>query len=84
MIMQYIFKLLLGKRKLVLVFQHSYIYNIRVLSNIFICLSDRYKNMEIYKYKACLAQRSEHRTCNAMVIGSTPIAGLLLSHSKIS
>ncbi len=27
---------------------------------------------------ACLAQRSEHRTCNAMVIGSTPIAGFFL------
>lgn len=24
---------------------------------------------------ACLAQRLEHRTCNAMVIGSIPIAG---------
>ena len=26
---------------------------------------------------ACLAQRPERRTCNAMVIGSTPIAGFL-------
>ena len=25
--------------------------------------------------RACLAQRPERRTCNAMVIGSTPIAG---------
>ncbi len=40
--------------------------------------------MEIFcYYKACLAQRSEHRTCNAMVIGSTPIAGLSLSHYSL-
>lgn len=26
-------------------------------------------------HRACLAQRLEHRTCNAMVIGSIPIAG---------
>lgn len=27
---------------------------------------------------ACLAQRLEHRICNAMVIGSIPIAGFFL------
>lgn len=32
-------------------------------------------------YLACLAQRPEHRTCNAMVIGSNPIAGFCFSFS---
>ena len=32
-------------------------------------------NMSCGADLACLAQRPERRTCNAMVIGSTPIAG---------
>lgn len=32
---------------------------------------------------ACLAQRSERRTCNAMVIGSTPIAGFFFYYITI-
>lgn len=32
--------------------------------------------------KACLAQRPERRTCNAMVIGSTPIAGYIFYDNK--
>lgn len=32
--------------------------------------------------KACLAQRPERRTCNAMVIGSTPIAGYIFYKNK--
>lgn len=46
---------------------------------------DFLRNSLTYFYKvsffikiACLAQRPERRTCNAMVIGSTPIAGLVI------
>ena len=37
-----------------------------------------YYACRIYVMRACLAQRLEHRICNAMVIGSIPIVGFSL------
>lgn len=34
--------------------------------------------IRVYVMRACLAQRLEHRICNAMVIGSIPIVGFSL------